>query len=1372
MNTTAYIRQIQDCLAEDRLDDALSLLRALLQNTPLLSEAIQQSGRYESICRQVRLGVVEPEEAARTENQIRWGVLELLSKLVKEGFKPGLTSLLKEVEMQRKHPELHEEVERAISVMNSKNVVGGNISAGRDLLVGDIDINIVIPRTPHLMPELPDKLPFFRPEPHLPRQIYKSQPERNPPAAHPLLEDENHDLLTELESQSYIVLLGDAGMGKSTELRWLCHKLKDKGGYLPIFRELKGKKYLEDLPPINHDEEGRIVLVLDGLDESKIQKAKTAIENFKSRHPSAKILASCRSIAYSDTLEGFGEYYLGKLARPVIMKYVREKLGNFAQEFLEYWDNRYFWNPNQLLENPFFLVRICEFVSSQQNKLPDSLGEVFEYLIEKSLDLRLKSISKIGEGNRKELRQNCRKSLEKLAFVLECKGENIISEKDFEFLIPEREERDLLLAQSSLLELKDDTWSFAHNNFQEYLAAKALSRVKSFEALRRAVAARPDYKRLKWSWVNTLSFLLGLWDEDNPVKGELLEWLMQSDFEALLKIGSFEKEKLSVAVRERIFKLAFEKGKKEGIIIRHGHFSHQDLAGFGAAPGAVRYLAAELKSAKSPIVQKNALVLMANMKPYVVPVGIKTELRAELFRIICDSEFGTPDGRYYAIKALLQLFDDLSQEEASNIAEAFFNSEDTWERTAAYRLIEKYRLQLGFMERLILRFQALKNRDWRKGENRLHDEDRWIKRCFENLSGVAALVSFFEKYPVFVENKWSSSNEVVNLALEQLARINLSSEDAHRVFEAMKERFANWIGHQTHVDENLIKRFLMDNDLWFPFFQFCVDGGEWAWVSAPFLDEKGVNYLVDRYQDKHIEKKRMEGHLYLAYMHDEELGAILLNRLNEAEGEPFDTPKIKPPRNYSQEKRERVLAEKALLFDQAKFIAAIQQIFTAFGKDKLEKNEAYKIRQKVRNENEAACLEQIEPVIRLVDGYHSHSKDELIKIVQKDWDWISAIQTKRFLKEYSREIEEDQALDLSGKEVALVKAWCDSHQTKMNLAERITNGDITFAWFVVRCKFIHYPEELYLQMISSALQNYLESDLIGFLAEHGTLPQAKLKACLLEAFPTVNIDERRAYYYMQFIERHHIKEALPLLPRFIEHQQERKASSSYALKVYISLGGDDDYLLELLRKSAFQTDDYREEAMLQHFVDKPDADFESILLHRFSAAMEENLSLKYALLLFDISNIAGLEYLIDYIKRERKSPFSRHGSKAIRFENPQGIPLLFKLFDCGQEESIVQDAFNRIPNIGRSALFHMATCQEYKYFHTVRQAILRHLIWHSKLNKLLRQWARRLRAAHPNGLKELRLLLEDIEIQYYHKEEVELEEALEKWERLASKSEL
>ncbi|MBK6932544.1 MAG: hypothetical protein IPH12_17460 [Saprospirales bacterium] len=145
-----FIRQIRDLIAGGKLDESLRLLRALLQNTPHLNEAIQQSGRYADICRQARLGTVGDSDATRTQNQIRLGVLELLSELERQGGEPGLDGLLVAMEEAGKRPELQQEVTKAISVVNSKNlVVASTIQAG-SVHIGD---NIYIGRPSDLSPE-------------------------------------------------------------------------------------------------------------------------------------------------------------------------------------------------------------------------------------------------------------------------------------------------------------------------------------------------------------------------------------------------------------------------------------------------------------------------------------------------------------------------------------------------------------------------------------------------------------------------------------------------------------------------------------------------------------------------------------------------------------------------------------------------------------------------------------------------------------------------------------------------------------------------------------------------------------------------------------------------------------------------------------------------------------------------------------------------------------------------------------------------------------------------------------------------------------------------------------------------------------------
>ncbi|MBK8654541.1 MAG: tetratricopeptide repeat protein [Haliscomenobacter sp.] len=124
MTTQQFIQNIRDLIAKDDLTTAIAGLKELLDHTPRLNEVLQQSGRFENIQKQIRLGTVSHSEANLTQNQIRAGLLDLVS----------------EMEQQDKTATLRAEIERAISsIVNSKNVVVGSaISAGGNVHIGDI----------------------------------------------------------------------------------------------------------------------------------------------------------------------------------------------------------------------------------------------------------------------------------------------------------------------------------------------------------------------------------------------------------------------------------------------------------------------------------------------------------------------------------------------------------------------------------------------------------------------------------------------------------------------------------------------------------------------------------------------------------------------------------------------------------------------------------------------------------------------------------------------------------------------------------------------------------------------------------------------------------------------------------------------------------------------------------------------------------------------------------------------------------------------------------------------------------------------------------------------------------------------------------
>ena len=130
MNTQTLLTQLRDLIARNELPAALTQLRTLLDNSPLLDEVILQSGRFHAIRQQIRLGVVSHAEATLTQNQIRAGLLDLLLEVEQQvGISPSAADT---------NTALRLEVERAISIVDSKNVVvGATITAGGSVHIGD-----------------------------------------------------------------------------------------------------------------------------------------------------------------------------------------------------------------------------------------------------------------------------------------------------------------------------------------------------------------------------------------------------------------------------------------------------------------------------------------------------------------------------------------------------------------------------------------------------------------------------------------------------------------------------------------------------------------------------------------------------------------------------------------------------------------------------------------------------------------------------------------------------------------------------------------------------------------------------------------------------------------------------------------------------------------------------------------------------------------------------------------------------------------------------------------------------------------------------------------------------------------------------------
>jgi Effector-associated domain 11 len=75
------MNNVIEMVGKDDLDGAINSLCLTLKNSPKLDEAIMQSARLTDIMKQIRLGIVDHQQANLTKNQIRFGILDLVREI-------------------------------------------------------------------------------------------------------------------------------------------------------------------------------------------------------------------------------------------------------------------------------------------------------------------------------------------------------------------------------------------------------------------------------------------------------------------------------------------------------------------------------------------------------------------------------------------------------------------------------------------------------------------------------------------------------------------------------------------------------------------------------------------------------------------------------------------------------------------------------------------------------------------------------------------------------------------------------------------------------------------------------------------------------------------------------------------------------------------------------------------------------------------------------------------------------------------------------------------------------------------------------------------------------------------------------------------
>lgn len=402
------------------------------------------------------------------------------------------------------------------------------------------------------------------------------------------------------------VILSSGGLGKSTELQYVAHKLAQSELYYPIYFPLKNyivtNPLSTSLPEYwDYDLGEKVVILFDGLDEIPLSMRSNAVRDIQqiaNNHPEITIVVTCRSNFYNDYFDNFECFFLNSFRMVDAGKYLELK-GMDTELFFSFLDR------NKLIDysrNPFFLQAIIKFYDENKDRFDVTRKEILDYLILASYDADDKHSIDSDLYVGKEM-------LSKLAWVMQLSEKNFISEEDvIRYIAGERQGVNLLRSFSVVKIDSENNFYFEHNSIKELLIARLLV-TDTFENICTYICY-DGTKIIKPSWYNTSIMLLSFMETDNPVFERLIEMMFRYNPNVLLKSERF---KLSEEMRYDLACGIWGKIKMRNTWVNHSEV--EDLAIFGSDVRFIDFCLQEAVNLKnSNTIRANACLLLAKFE--------------------------------------------------------------------------------------------------------------------------------------------------------------------------------------------------------------------------------------------------------------------------------------------------------------------------------------------------------------------------------------------------------------------------------------------------------------------------------------------------------------------------------------------------------------------------------------------------------------------------------------------------------------------------------------------------------------------------------------------------------------------------------------
>ena len=1126
---------------------------------------------------------------------------------------------------------------------------------------------------------LPSKQTFRQIENYISRKIIESGLNQ-----FSVLSEPGESLLQIIKKESKVALLGSANIGKSIELENLAFQLSQENEpYYPFLLKLNFQsensivkelqETIKDIP------EHSVVLLLDGLDEvptGYFDATKRKIIEFATVFPKAKIVVSCRWNFYStelrnsglNTLPNFKSFHLAVLSKNDIEKYLSEKMPLKQISFLKEISEKNFDN---LIHIPDYLIKMTKKYA-KENKIAENRAEFYEEIIMDSISQD--TMRYFPERDVERIKPKLRIIIGKIAFILVYQGKFNITLDELRLCLGE-DEIDLIKHANSIIICEDgikSVWRFQHNTIQEYLAAKEVSNTP-FKRLVKIISFRPNFQKVKPTWVNTLSFLVSILDEKNPLVSELISYLMEREPELITK---FEPEKIETRTRDLILEKIFKSHKDKKQYLNRATLSIDEFSRFTISENSLKFLIKELDTNNPIFSLNNALLLISAYNTETMFPAYRSILKNALEVILHGPEESI---KYNAIHALVDNI-QLTLEEFNSFFEYFKSNKNSWIRYTLFNSIHKQGYANQFVEFIIEQTIFLIKEDDRVNGERLGNEFSELQSCLESCSSYEAVYRILN----FIVDDYQSIyysihfKDIIEHILNICANQFPTSEE---MFQKILLIFKNENVHYENIVNQFVQYFEITGNSDKAFRNVYQDSREnlkWTILTqlSLLMNEESLDFLISEFENHRIKKEEIEEFQYCLERQHGKNNQWLIEfnkKINK-----IDTLPLPVYPDFESINHSRNEMTKNILFDKDKFISSIEQVFIDEGKDVLTYDEIWEIQ---RSEDHDKYLPVVYTTLRIYNKREVRERSKLSAWLNANWTKFSIDEIIKFIKQYNDSTFTEQ-------QYSYLLKWCDDNiknvDFKTALAESQTKG-VTFNKTAVNLSFLirkfnlnHYDKEIYLDML--LFYKYDDSEISIFNFVKNVVPVEELNNRVMKNLGSGISFSMVLEEHLNYCKEHQLMQVTHLLIRYIEKENY---DFYKCLDAFLVLNGDIHQLEKRLSKFK---GDYRYK-VIGELVRKDNPIVKQFLVHEFKKEKDHKEKFKIAQFLVQIQNVDALTFYIDYIVETKKAPESSSPSNSLyMLTTIKALKYILHLYELGYDKTILQDNFENLKAIALQCL--------------------------------------------------------------------------------------